>query len=117
MRCLSVRRKKLCRGAIVGLRTFAAAPSSAPVLFATGESLAETLSLIVSEHAVALVPDYVRQIPAQGVTVRPIVDAGATWDFLAVWQRGRIPRRFARSLAYGPRSEQRRKGAESKLVR
>jgi hypothetical protein len=28
-----------------------------------GESLAETLSLIVSEHAVALVPDYVRQIP------------------------------------------------------
>jgi LysR family transcriptional regulator, benzoate and cis,cis-muconate-responsive activator of ben and cat genes len=55
------------------------------------ESLAETLSLIVSEHAVALVPDYVRQIPAPGVTVRPIVDAGATWDFLAVWQRGRTP--------------------------
>jgi hypothetical protein len=31
-----------------------------------GESLAETLSPIVSEHAVALVPDYVRQIPAPG---------------------------------------------------
>jgi hypothetical protein len=41
----------------------------------------------VSEHAVALVPDYVRQIPTPGVAVRPIVDAGATWDFLVVWQR------------------------------
>jgi DNA-binding transcriptional LysR family regulator len=54
-----------------------------------GESLANTLSLVVSEHAVALVPDYVRQVLAPGVAVRPIVDAGATWDFLAIWQRGR----------------------------
>ena len=54
-----------------------------------GESLANTLSLVVSEHSVAIVPDYLRQIPTPGVAVRPIVDAGATWDFLVVWQRGR----------------------------
>ena len=54
-----------------------------------GESLANTLSLVVSEHAVAIVPDYVRHVPVPGVAVRPIVDAGATWDFLVVWQRGR----------------------------
>ena len=53
-----------------------------------GVSLANTLSLVVSEHAVAIVPDYVRQVPAPGVAVRAIVDAGATWDFLVVWQRG-----------------------------
>ena len=83
-----------------------------------GESLAETLSLIVSEHAVALVPDYVRQIPAPGVTVRPIVDAGATWDFLAVWQRGRTPppiRAFLGALAVPVGNSAAR--AESKLVR
>jgi hypothetical protein len=32
-----------------------------------GESPANTLSLVVSEHAVAIVPDYVRQVPIPGV--------------------------------------------------
>jgi LysR family transcriptional regulator, benzoate and cis,cis-muconate-responsive activator of ben and cat genes len=71
---------KLCRRA--GFR---------PRFVRYGESLANTLSHIVSEQAIAIVPEYVRQIPTPGVAVRPIVDAGATWDFLVVWQRGPTP--------------------------
>jgi DNA-binding transcriptional LysR family regulator len=55
------------------------------------KTLANTLSLVVSENAVALLPDYLTQIPSPGVAVRTIVDAGATWDFLVVWQRGSTP--------------------------
>jgi DNA-binding transcriptional LysR family regulator len=84
-----------------------------------GESLANTLSLVVSEHAVAVVPDYVRQFPAPEVVVRPIVDAGATWDFLAIWQRGRTSqpiREFVGALTV-PLASDRTKRFESKSVK
>jgi hypothetical protein len=77
-----------------------------------GESLAETLSPIVSEHAVALVPDRKGADSRPRVTVRPIVDR-STWDFLA--DTAALPadlRSWLRS-----RSEQRRKRGESRLVR
>jgi DNA-binding transcriptional LysR family regulator len=92
MRCLSVRRKELCRGGrnrwVAKIRRRAGFKLR---FVRYGETLANVLSLVVSENAVALVPDYVRQIPTPGVGVRPIVDAGAIWDFLVVWQRGPTP--------------------------
>jgi DNA-binding transcriptional LysR family regulator len=77
------------------------------------------VSLVVSEHAVAVVPDYVRQFPAPEVVVRPIVDAGATWDFLAIWQRGRTSqpiREFVGALTV-PLASDRTKRFESKSVK
>jgi DNA-binding transcriptional LysR family regulator len=91
MRCLSVRRKELWRGASVASRRFGRRAGFKPRFVRYGETLANTLSLVVSENAVAFVPDYVRQILTPGVAVRPIVDPGATWDFLVVWQRGPTP--------------------------
>ena len=53
------------------------------------DSLSQKLSLITSEGAVALDPAYLRDLPAAGVSMVPIADPQATWDFLVVWQRGR----------------------------
>jgi hypothetical protein len=81
MRYLSARRKKLCPGAIVGSQRFCRRAKFRARLVRYGESLANALSLVVSEHAVAILPGYVRHVPVPGVAVRLIVDAGATWDF------------------------------------
>lgn len=53
------------------------------------ESLQDKLSLITNEGAVTLEPAYLRHFPTAGVSMVPIADADATWDFLVVWQRGR----------------------------
>jgi DNA-binding transcriptional LysR family regulator len=52
-------------------------------------SVSELFSLIAGEDAVAIVPGYMKDSPAAGVALVPIADAGATWDFLVVWQRGK----------------------------
>lgn len=54
-------------------------------------SVSHLLSLVSSEGAVALVPAYMKSLPAAGVAMVPIADPGAAWDFLVVWQRGRTP--------------------------
>jgi DNA-binding transcriptional LysR family regulator len=56
----------------------------------TGESVAEMFSLVSGEGLVALAPAYLMDYPAAGVAMVRISDPGAEWDFLVVWQRGRI---------------------------
>ena len=60
-----------------------------PKFGAAAESLSHALTLIASEGAVTLAPDYLRAFPAGGVVMRPLAEPGVTWDFLVVWHRGR----------------------------
>jgi len=61
-----------------------------PRFLMESESLVHALSLVVSEQAVAISPSYVEDVPAAGVVMRPLEGAGAWWDFLVVWQRGKV---------------------------
>ena len=54
-----------------------------------GDSLAHVFSLIVGEPGVTLMPSYLRSYPYAGVRLLPLEDAGAGWDLLVVWHRGR----------------------------
>ena len=45
--------------------------------------------MVVSDHVVTIVPDYVQSAPAPGVVLVRIDDPWATWDFIVLWQRGR----------------------------
>ena len=60
-----------------------------PNFMQVADSLSRMLSLVAGDGAVTLVPAYMRELPAAGVVMVPVADAGATWDFLVVWQRGR----------------------------
>ena len=53
-------------------------------------SLSNMFTLIGSEGAVTLVPAYLKSFPVAGVAMVQLSDTKATWDFLVVWQRGRI---------------------------
>lgn len=53
------------------------------------ESLEQAISAVVSEGAVMLLPDHVRDFVQPGIVVKSISDPGVSWDFLVVWQRGR----------------------------
>lgn len=55
-------------------------------------SISELFTLIVSEGAVTFVPDYFAQAERPGVRMVPLGDAGAKWDLLLLWQRGRASR-------------------------
>ncbi|ACB75672.1 LysR family transcriptional regulator [Opitutus terrae] len=52
-------------------------------------SISEVLSLAVSENAVALLPEFAAEPAAPSIATVPVVDAGAHWDLLVLWQRGR----------------------------
>lgn len=54
-----------------------------------GNSVSEMFTLVSGEGMVALAPAYLKTFPAAGVSMVPISDPEATWDFLIVWQRGR----------------------------
>jgi DNA-binding transcriptional LysR family regulator len=62
-----------------------------PRIIEDSESLAHALSLVVSENAVILTPNYTRDLPAAGIAMVPLAESYATWDLLVVWQRGRVP--------------------------
>ena len=55
-------------------------------------SISELFTLIASEGAVTFVPDYFAQSRLPGVRMVPLRDAGAQWDLLLLWQRGRASR-------------------------
>lgn len=55
-------------------------------------SISELFTLIASEGAVTFVPDYFAQAGRPGVRMVPLGDAGAKWDLLLLWQRGRASR-------------------------
>lgn len=53
-------------------------------------TLAEAFSLVSGEGLVGLMPGYLKDYPAAGVEMVTVSDDWATWDFLIVWQRGRM---------------------------
>ena len=55
------------------------------------DGITNVLSLVVSETGVTLVPSYIRDFPHPGVVLVPVKDEAASWDFVLLWQRGRIP--------------------------
>jgi DNA-binding transcriptional LysR family regulator len=54
------------------------------------QSLAEGLELVANDHAVLLLPEFVRHRAGPGVSPIPIADATATWNLDVVWQRGKV---------------------------
>lgn len=60
-----------------------------PKFVAEGDSIGEAFSLVVSEGAVMILPDYFASHPPPGTRLLPLVDKSANWDLLLVWQRGR----------------------------
>lgn len=54
-----------------------------------GESLSHTLSSVVSENAVTLVPEHVRSQPTPGVVFKKIAADSVRWDFYVAWERGK----------------------------
>jgi DNA-binding transcriptional LysR family regulator len=55
------------------------------------DGITHVLSQVASESAVTLLPDYFQGFNHPGVTFVPISDAHARWDFILLWQRGRVP--------------------------
>lgn len=53
------------------------------------DSLTHGLSLIVTEGAVSLQPDYTKKMQVPGVVFRPLRDSTAKWELLVAWQRGK----------------------------
>jgi DNA-binding transcriptional LysR family regulator len=62
-----------------------------PRFIAEAGSIGEAFSMVASEGAVTILPDYFSQLPPPGTTILPIVDKDARWDLLLLWQRGRAP--------------------------
>lgn len=54
------------------------------------DSLTQGLATIVMEGAVALLPEYTRQMNVPGVVFRPLRDAAAKWELIVAWQRGKV---------------------------
>jgi DNA-binding transcriptional LysR family regulator len=54
------------------------------------DSLMHGLSLVVSEGAVAVLPEFAVDMQAPGIVMRPLGDAFAKFEFLVVWQRGKV---------------------------
>jgi DNA-binding transcriptional LysR family regulator len=70
---------QLCRGA-----------HFRPRFIEDADSLSKTLSILVAENAVALLPELATATGGGGVTFRRLRHASAKWDLQVVWQRGKI---------------------------
>lgn len=84
-----------CRGA--GFR---------PRFVEEARGLAHTLSLLVSENAVTLLPGLVSTFKVPGVAFRPLSGSNAKWELQVAWQRGKIAdpvREFVALLTTRPR--------------
>ncbi len=53
------------------------------------DGISNVLSLVNSESAVTLLPDYFLKTSHPGVEFVPISDDKARWDFIILWQRGK----------------------------
>jgi len=60
-----------------------------PRLVDNADGLAHTLSMVVAENAVVLLPALSKWNPVPGVAFRPLQHATAKWDLLVIWQRGK----------------------------
>lgn len=54
------------------------------------DGISIVFSRVVSESAVTLLPDYFVKFQHPGVTFVPVCDERAQWDFILLWQRGRV---------------------------
>lgn len=61
-----------------------------PRLVEQAGSLTETLSLLVAEHAVTLLPGLVEKLKVPGGAFRPLRTPAVMWDLQIAWQRGKI---------------------------
>jgi len=61
-----------------------------PKFGAPADALSHGLSLVSGEGLVAVLPGYLKDYPVGGVRLIELSDPKATWDFLVVWQRGKM---------------------------
>jgi DNA-binding transcriptional LysR family regulator len=54
------------------------------------DGITHVLALVASESAVTLVPSYLNDFPHPDVKMIPLTDAHARWEFLLLWQRGKV---------------------------
>ncbi|MES2507476.1 MAG: LysR family transcriptional regulator [Verrucomicrobiota bacterium] len=62
-----------------------------PRFLAIPDGITHVLSMVASESAVTLLPDYFKTTTHPGIAFVPISDAKARWDFIVLWQRGKTP--------------------------
>ncbi len=55
------------------------------------DGISHVLSMVASESAVTLLPDYFLAEKHPGVAFVPVSDPKARWDFIVLWQRGKVP--------------------------
>ena len=55
------------------------------------DGITHVLSQVASESAVTLLPEYFRSFKHPGVVFVPVSDTKAHWDFIVLWQRGKVP--------------------------
>ena len=60
-----------------------------PKFVVEGNTIGESFSLVASEGAVMILPDYFAQDAPPGTKLLQLIDQAATWDLLLIWQRGR----------------------------
>lgn len=61
-----------------------------PKIVENADGLTHTLSLLVAENAVTLLPGLVAKLKAPGVTFRPLRAPLVKWELQVAWQRGKI---------------------------
>lgn len=61
-----------------------------PKIVENADSITETLSLLVAENAIALLPSLVERFQVPGVTFRSLHGTPGKWDLQVAWQRGKI---------------------------
>lgn len=61
-----------------------------PRIVENASGLSHSLSLLVAEDAVTLLPALVEKFKVPGVAFRPLRGSAEKWELLAVWQRGKI---------------------------
>lgn len=53
------------------------------------DGITHVLSMVASESAVTLLPDYFKATKHPGIVFVPVSDSTARWDFIVLWQRGK----------------------------
>ncbi len=61
-----------------------------PKIVENSDSLTHTLSLLVAENAVTLLPALMEKLNLPGVTFRPLRGTRVKWDLQVAWHRGKI---------------------------
>jgi DNA-binding transcriptional LysR family regulator len=55
------------------------------------DGITRVLSQVASESAVTLLPNYFQRFNHPGIAFVPLSDAKARWEFILLWQRGKVP--------------------------